>query len=80
MTYLSEIVKGKRLLTAVLTPTFKKEYDVCLAQMEKDYEKSVDEIKARHQKEFEDFKSELENQTDNYKNFNTLMDKLLLGG
>ncbi len=28
MTYLSEIVKGKRVLTAVLTPTFEKEYDV----------------------------------------------------
>ena len=28
MTYLSEIVKGKRVLTAVLTPTFEKKYDV----------------------------------------------------
>ena len=33
MTYLSEIVNGKRTLTTVLSPTFEKEYDAFLGTL-----------------------------------------------
>ena len=45
--------------------------------MEKDYHITVDQVKEKHQQDFEQFKSELNNQQNNYTEFNTLMDKLL---
>ena len=56
---------------------YKAQYDECLTAMEKDYQKTVEQVKEKHQQDFEHFKSELSNQENNYKEFNTLMDKLL---
>ena len=57
--------------------SFKSQYDECVASMEKEYQKSVEQVKEKHQKDFEQFKSELNNQQNNYTEFNTLMNKLL---
>ena len=56
---------------------FKVKYDECIAAMEKNYHITVDQVKEKHQQDFEQFKSELNNQQNNYTEFNTLMDKLL---
>ena len=56
---------------------FKTQYDECVASMEKEYEHSVEMVKTKHHNEFEQFKAELENQQNNYKDFDSLMDKLL---
>ena len=56
---------------------FKKEYDACVAGMDEDYHKTLEEVKTKHQQDFEQFKSQLTDKPNNYKAFNTLMDKLL---
>ena len=56
---------------------YKTQYDECVAVMEKEYQKTIDNVKTKHQQDLEKFKSELENQQNNYKAFNSLMDELL---